>query len=323
MSGLAKPGDPGKWERVRRLRHGALVKLFRHRWGPTLPDDSSGREDLFELLCVVSVALSATEKKMANTIETMAPWMQPEEAQMLVEHVQQLTIYERMPNNRELGKRMRLTSAEREALKLWPIRPVDLTEEQFAEQASKRERARRAAKRRQDGVKTRAEYLAELKAKPKPWEASGLSRWQWYRAHKVRSDSRRGEVETIVIKKRPHPVRSQQGHQRCGEVKMLREASEVGKVERQETRCSPGLRPHPVAPLEDERLAALNNWGKNAVEKNSPVLRNKIERGWDDLSEFEAYLAFPERLPWCPLEALGPFAQAFGADGLPVMAAAA
>lgn len=176
----------GKWERVRRLRYGALVKLFRHRWGPTLPDNSSGREDLFELVCVVSVALSATEKKILNTIETMAPWMQPEEAQMLVEHVQQMPIYERMPNNRELGKRMRLTNAEREALSLWPIKPVDMTDEQLAEQRKSKSRNARASKRRQSGVRTREQYLAELKATPKPWEDSGLSRWQWYRRNKSR-----------------------------------------------------------------------------------------------------------------------------------------
>jgi hypothetical protein len=50
---------------------------------------------------------------------------------------------------------------------------------------------------------------------------------------------------------------------------------------------------------------------------------NKKERGWNDLLEFEAYLAFPEQLPWCPLEALGPFAQAFGPEGLPIMKVAA
>jgi hypothetical protein len=152
VSDLAKPGESGKWERVRRLRYGALIKLYRHRWGPTLPDDSSGRDDLFELVCVVSVALSATDKKIANTIENFAPWMTPEEAQMLVDHVQSLTIYERMPNNRVLGQRMNLKNAERELLHLWPIKPIDMTDEQLAEQRKAKSRARRASKRRQSAV---------------------------------------------------------------------------------------------------------------------------------------------------------------------------
>ena len=35
-----------KWERVRRLRYGCLIRLFRHRYGYQLPDDDAGREDL-------------------------------------------------------------------------------------------------------------------------------------------------------------------------------------------------------------------------------------------------------------------------------------
>lgn len=135
-----------KWERVRRLRYGALIKLFRHRWGPTLPDDSSGRENLFELVCVVSAAVSATAERIVNTIETWAPWMQPEEAQMLVEHVRSLNIFELIPNNRVLGERMRLTNAEREQLHLWPIKPVDMTDEQLAEQRKAKSRERRTSK---------------------------------------------------------------------------------------------------------------------------------------------------------------------------------
>jgi hypothetical protein len=275
MSEIAKPAEAGKWERVRRLRYGALVKLFRHRWGPTLPDDSSGREDLFELVCVVSVTLSATDKKIANTIETMAPWMKPEEAQMLVEHVQQMPIYERMPNNRELGKRMRLTNAEREALSLWPIKPVDKTDLELAEQRKAKSRNARASKRRQRGVRTREQYLAELASKPKPWEGSGLSRAQWYRRKRdeVVTQRRRGSDATIVVKVQPQlvspeMVESQKGLQGRGGARMLREATEGKEVERQEQRGSHALWTHLVSSPDDELLIALNNWGKNAEEKN-------------------------------------------------------
>ena len=41
--------DAAKWELIRRLRYGALLRLFRHRWGNELPDDDAGRDDLWLL----------------------------------------------------------------------------------------------------------------------------------------------------------------------------------------------------------------------------------------------------------------------------------
>jgi hypothetical protein len=131
MTDITKFGPTGKWEVVRRLRYGALLKLFRHRYGYEFPDDDAGRDDLFVLLCVVSLAPSASDKKIAHTIEMWAPWMSADEAEMYVEHINRLTITERMPAAKELGERLNLTNAERERLKLWPIKPVDMSVEQL------------------------------------------------------------------------------------------------------------------------------------------------------------------------------------------------
>ena len=44
-------GDDGKWERVRRLRYGHVLKLIRFRYGAAgVPDDEAGRPDLMELI---------------------------------------------------------------------------------------------------------------------------------------------------------------------------------------------------------------------------------------------------------------------------------
>ena len=162
-------------ERLRCLRTGDLLKLYRHRWGALLPDDDSGRADLFEILCVTSLALKAPAEKMAHTIETIAPWLKPDEAQDMIDHIQSIPIFERTRTARHLGDNMRLLNTEREALRLWTMLPVDMTDEQLAEQRKAKSRARRAAKRRQSGVRTRAQYLAELKARPKPWKAEGIT----------------------------------------------------------------------------------------------------------------------------------------------------
>ena len=54
-----------KWELIRRLRYGALIRLFRHRWGHVLPDDDAGRDDLRELLLPISLGQEAG-RKMEN-----------------------------------------------------------------------------------------------------------------------------------------------------------------------------------------------------------------------------------------------------------------
>src|SRR5262245_23651824 len=92
------------WETLRRLRYGKLLKLFRHRWGATLPDDDSGRADLWELVCNVSLAPTDGDKKMRHVIELCAPWIQPDEAAELVDQVNRLTTFERAPTARQLGE---------------------------------------------------------------------------------------------------------------------------------------------------------------------------------------------------------------------------
>src|SRR6516225_12214834 len=120
------------WEQVRRLRYGALRKIFHHRYGYELPDDDAGRDDLWLLVSNASLAQAEPEKKMRHVIEMWAPWMTAEEQDAYVKHVYGLDICERTQTGKEIGKRLGLTNAEREWLKLWPFRPID---GDFAEQA--------------------------------------------------------------------------------------------------------------------------------------------------------------------------------------------
>ena len=87
MSVLARPEKSGKWERVRCLRYGQMLVLFRDRWGYQLPDDEAGRGDLWELVTNVSLAARDPEKKMRHAIEVWAPWMDADEAERYVKLV--------------------------------------------------------------------------------------------------------------------------------------------------------------------------------------------------------------------------------------------
>ena len=266
-----RPGDDAdKWELIRRLRYGALLKLLRHRWGHVLPDDDAGRDDLWLLVTNVSLAAAEPEKKMHHVIEIWAPWMSTEEREAYVKHVWGLDMYERTPTAKELGQRLGLTNTEREALKLWPFLPFDKTEEELAEQAKVRERERRARKRREKGIRTREAYLSELASKAKPWIVQGISRSAYYR-RRVCPRLRRGESEIIVFKQRTQVVSPnvgdlrKEGLQRSVSGESPKQITREAKRAETKASGSPELRTDSVSI--DSRLAALENWGAAAKGK--------------------------------------------------------
>ena len=77
------------WERLRRLRWGAVKRLIMFRWKTEVPDDEAGRPDLFELMTLASLAPTGADKKMRNALEVWAPWMGAEEAEAYIDHLEQ------------------------------------------------------------------------------------------------------------------------------------------------------------------------------------------------------------------------------------------
>ena len=172
--------DHNRSEMMRRLRLGNLRKLFRDRYGPTLPDDDAGREDLRELLLPISVSANA-DIKMPKAIEVWAPWMQQQEAIALIDDINRTPRRQRMPTAKQLGKRLRVTNSERERLKLWTIAASDLTAQEVLAWRRTKAKARMRRLRQLHGRKPRAEYEAASLSRTKPWLALGISRRTWYR----------------------------------------------------------------------------------------------------------------------------------------------
>jgi hypothetical protein len=216
MKSVPEPAGAGKWERVRRLRYGHVLKLIRYRYGAAgVPDDEAGRPDLMELIWLASSAPAGADKKVRDCIELYAPWMDEEEKRDLMELVAMTPTYEKAKTSQELGNKLLLSNANRERLKLYSIRPCDMTPEEFERQSNDRKKASRAAKRRRDGARTWEEYLAKRRNKPKPWLAEGISQRQWQRKQKAcrvaRSHMSRDEGPTIVVKQLPNRATSERG----------------------------------------------------------------------------------------------------------------
>src|SRR5262249_2477566 len=191
-----KRAEIDKWECVRRLRHGDFLRLFRDRYHSRgylyFPDDEAGRDDLWLLVVNVSLAAAEPKKKMRHVIEMWAPWLSAEEREAYIEHVWGLDFYQRLMTGREIGQRLGLTNDERERLKLWQFKPIDMTDEELAEHRKRKNNERRRMKRK----RTRAEYLATCLIATKPWQAEGMSRRTWERrrvAAHVRNNNRYAE----------------------------------------------------------------------------------------------------------------------------------
>jgi len=167
-------------ETIRRLRLGDLQKVLRWRYGPTLPDDDAGRDDLRLLLQTISIG-QGDWTKLKNAIEVWAPWMNAAEALQLIDEVNRTPDYLRKPKARPLGEKLGLLNSERIRLGLRTIAPIDMTDEQLEEQRRNRKRAREQHRRRAKGITPRDVYLANSLTKLKPWRAAGISRATWFR----------------------------------------------------------------------------------------------------------------------------------------------
>ena len=90
-----------------------------------------------------------------------------------------------LENKTALGRRVRLTAAERDALNIGTIRPYDQTPAQFERSRREKRRARnraiQEARRRKAGAMPRDQYLAQSLKSPRPWETKGISRRTYYR----------------------------------------------------------------------------------------------------------------------------------------------
>jgi hypothetical protein len=80
-----------------------------------------------------------------------------------------------------LAKILKVTDAERTALKLTTIGACDVSKAERLRRRKERHRAAQQARRRARGDIPREQYLAQSASRTKPWEALGISRRTWER----------------------------------------------------------------------------------------------------------------------------------------------
>jgi hypothetical protein len=170
------------WGAVHRVRLGHVRRLLRHRYGPVLPDDDAGYEDLRILLHVKANACKPENRvrMLLNEIEVTAPWMPADKAALVAA---QIAANPLKVTSDWLGRALNVDANTRDWLRIWQIGAVDLDAEGRKERARERRRRRdRERKRRERQCQPRADWLEEHSvSRKKPWEAMGISRATYYR----------------------------------------------------------------------------------------------------------------------------------------------
>lgn len=173
----------------RRRRPGVLMKvrlrelerLFAHRWGNTLPDDDAGRDDLLVAAHHIAQAYGNPTEHIPAWVREWAPWLSDSACAALVAKVEANPLKWTAD---KLAWRVRLTDAERTALKITTIGAIDCGKVARQERRHRRNNEAKTARRREGGAVDRSKYEDASASRERPWEALGMSRATWYRRGK-------------------------------------------------------------------------------------------------------------------------------------------
>jgi hypothetical protein len=159
------------------LRLHDLAKIFRHRYGVTLPDDDAGRDDL-DVAINHLASLARPRRPIAFWIELWAPWLTAAEQRDIVGPALAHPQYWKAD---ALAWRLRLTKEERRMLGVTTIGAIDETKADRIKRRKLLDKQRKAKARRAKGAKPRKIYEGNSTEQAMPWIDEGISRRTWYR----------------------------------------------------------------------------------------------------------------------------------------------
>jgi len=161
------------------LRIRDLSRLRAGRYGETMPNTPDTRR----LVAIIAQHMAAMPgynplRTIPSWLELYAPWMTiAQTAGILADATNRPKFWKA----HELGWALKLTDADRAKLRITTIGACDMSPQQRAKQRKLVKRLERQKKRRQDGAKPRAEYLAKSLTAKAPWLDQGISRATYYR----------------------------------------------------------------------------------------------------------------------------------------------
>jgi hypothetical protein len=157
-----------------------LERVFVDRYGPVLPDDDAGRDDVYVIANHLAHRPDAAQR-IRVWVRLWAPWMSDIEIDELIAMV--------VPSPMKwkadpLAERIGLDDATRTRLGITIIGAVDCKKAKRARRRKERDAARHKALRAKAGARPRAASAAQTE----PWKKEGKSRRTWYRHRRNGTD---------------------------------------------------------------------------------------------------------------------------------------
>jgi hypothetical protein len=172
------PGKTGSSELICIKRMREIEAIITKRHGAVLPRSHTGALTAEIMSHHIAHAPGDAFKHITAWLNVWTPWMTHQEKVELAERVLHRR---RKYKAATLGQRLQLTYAERKELRIRTIGACDISGDEQREIYREARRNAAAKKRRKQGAKPRARYVAESLAQTRPWDELGVSRRTWYR----------------------------------------------------------------------------------------------------------------------------------------------
>lgn len=164
------------------LRIPELERVFADNYrGRLLPDDDSGRHDVFIMANTLARAWDDTDtsvKAIVGWCAVWAPWLRKDDATALAQRAAQKRL---KWSADKLGRVLGVTMEQRGRLALRTIGSYEMTKAERMARRQEKKREREEKRRRESGAVSRATYEAGSLSRSKPWVVLGVSRRTWYR----------------------------------------------------------------------------------------------------------------------------------------------
>jgi hypothetical protein len=171
-----------------------LERFFADRYGPVLPNDDAGRDDIFVFANHLA-HLNKPDQRIRAWLRRWAPWYGDDRTDALVREVMAKPQKWRAD---ALAKRIGLDDATRTRLKITTIGATDCGKAKRAALRTERNNAAKRARRAEAGAASHAASAARCK----PWAALGISRRTYYRKGlngTVGTNSGTAHLEQMVV----------------------------------------------------------------------------------------------------------------------------
>lgn len=159
------------------LRIRELTVLYEHLWPRGIPAGDIGYQAARVMVHHIA-RLRHADRRMDGWLGYCVPWIDLGDRETIMREAVECRLKWRAD---KLAWKFGVTDTMRTELKLTTIGAIDVSKAERLKRRKEQNNNQMRAKRRDNGVKSRPEYLKAIKLTSPPWVVAGCSRATWYR----------------------------------------------------------------------------------------------------------------------------------------------